>query len=203
MITVDERLVRAPARLCFHVAADVERWPEILPHYRYVRFRERRGPTSGVVEMAAWRNFGGPLRYPTWWVSEMRGDPDEPAVRYRHIEGITRGMDVIWEFHPVDEEVTRVRIVHTWAGPRWPLIGGLAADLVIGPHFISAIAQRTLAGVGQEAERRARAVVGDGVGQEAALHGTGRAAQPARGPGTDAADHAAPDVIGARRGGRP
>jgi len=155
MITVDERIVRAPAHLCFRVAADVERWPEILPHYRYVYFREKRGFADGVVEMAAWRHFGGPLRYPTWWVSEMRGDPDEPAVRYRHVDGITRGMDVIWEFHPEAEDVTRVRIVHTWPGPRWPLIGGIAADLVIGPHFISAIAQRTLRGVGMEAERRA------------------------------------------------
>ncbi|MFO7260386.1 MAG: SRPBCC family protein [bacterium] len=155
MIAVDERLVRAPAHLCFRVAADVERWPQILPHYRYVRFREKRGFAQGVVEMAAWRPFGGRLRYPTWWVSEMRGDPDEPAVRYRHVEGITRGMDVIWEFHPEAEDATRVRIVHTWSGPRWPLIGGIAADLVIGPHFISAIAQRTLAGVGREAERLA------------------------------------------------
>jgi ribosome-associated toxin RatA of RatAB toxin-antitoxin module len=203
MITVDERLVRAPARLCFHVAADVERWPEILPHYRYVRFRERRGPASGVVEMAAWRNFGGPLRYPTWWVSEMRGDPDEPAVRYRHIEGITRGMDVIWEFHAEAEEVTRVRIVHTWAGPRWPLIGGLAADLVIGPHFISAIAQRTLAGVGREAERRARAGAEDGGGGwEKPLPGAGLVAQPGHGRGTEPADHAAQDVAGAPRGDR-
>ena len=164
MITVDERLVRAPAHLCFRVAADVERWPEILPHYRYVYFREKRGFADGVVEMAAWRHFGGPLRYPTWWVSEMRGDPDEPAVRYRHVEGITRGMDVIWEFHPEAEDVTRVRIVHTWPGPRWPLIGGIAATLVIGPHFISAIAQRTLAGVGREAERRA--LGGDGENAE-------------------------------------
>ncbi|HEY8469325.1 MAG TPA: SRPBCC family protein [Longimicrobiales bacterium] len=204
MITVDERLVRAPAHLCFHVAADVERWPEILPHYRYVRFRERRGPTSGVVEMAAWRNFGGAVRYPTWWVSEMRGDPDEPAVRYRHIEGITRGMDVIWEFHPVAEDVTRVRIVHTWAGPRWPLIGGLAADLVIGPHFISAIAQRTLAGVGQEAERRARADIGDGGGgREGPLHGAVILARPEHGQGTDPSDHAVPPLAGVRRGDRP
>src|SRR5690606_29114813 len=92
------------------------------------------------------------------------GDADEPAVRYRHIEGITRGMDVIWEFHPEAEDVTRVRIVHTWTGPRWPLIGGIAANLVIGPFFISAIAQRTLRGVGVEAERSA--LRGDGEGAE-------------------------------------
>jgi hypothetical protein len=46
-----------------------------------------------------------------------------------------------------------VRIVHHWRGPGWPLIGALAADLVIGPVFIHGIASRTLAGVKRRAER--------------------------------------------------
>jgi hypothetical protein len=43
-------------------------------------------------------------------------------------------------------------IVHTWNGPRWPLIGRLAADLVIGPIFIHGIASRTLAGIKRATE---------------------------------------------------
>jgi len=104
--------------------------------------------------MAAWRHFPARLRYPTWWVSDMRVDVSAPAVHYRHIDGITRGMDVVWEFHRESGDRTHVRIVHDWRGPPWPLIGGAAANLVIGPHFISAIAQRTLAGVSAEAERQ-------------------------------------------------
>jgi ribosome-associated toxin RatA of RatAB toxin-antitoxin module len=42
MSTVDERLVHAPLAVIFGLAADVERWPMILPHYKYVRFQERR-----------------------------------------------------------------------------------------------------------------------------------------------------------------
>lgn len=155
MIRTDDRVTTAPVDLVFRVAADVERWPEILPHYRWVRFREKQGFGKGVVEMAAWRDFLGPLRYPTWWLSEMTADPDEPVVRYRHVGGITRGMDVVWQFHRANEG-TLVRIVHEWEGPSWPLIGGIAASAVIGPHFISAIAQRTLAGVCAEAESMAR-----------------------------------------------
>lgn len=72
-------------------------------------------------------------------------------VRYRHIEGITRGMDVEWSLRPAGSEV-EVVIVHEWNGPAWPLIGPLAANLVIGPVFIHGIASRTLAGVKRRAE---------------------------------------------------
>ncbi len=152
MRTVDEQRAAAPADICFQVAADVEGWPDILPHYRWVRFREKRGFASGVVEMAAWRPFPV-LRYPTWWLSEMEHDPVGRTVRYRHIGGITKGMDVSWEVHD-EGDSTLLRIVHDWNGPRWPLIGGLAAELVIGPHFVSHIAGRTLRGIAAEAERR-------------------------------------------------
>jgi ribosome-associated toxin RatA of RatAB toxin-antitoxin module len=156
MTTVDERFVAAPAELCFRVAADVEAWPDILPHYRWVRFHRRDAFGSGRVEMAAWRDFAGPLRYPTWWLSEMRVAEDEPAIYFVHVAGITRRMDVKWAFEQ-RRDSTHVRITHAWDGPAWPIIGGFAWRNVIGPHFVSAIAQRTLAGVAREAERRAAA----------------------------------------------
>ncbi len=152
MRTVDEHVARADLDACFRAAADVERWPRILPHYRHVRFRRRDGFGRGRVEMAAWRDFGGPLRYPTWWVSEMWAEPEASRIRYRHIEGITRGMDVVWAFEPA-AGATRISVIHAWGGPAWPLVGRIAADRVIGPSFISAIARRTLAGVAAEAER--------------------------------------------------
>jgi ribosome-associated toxin RatA of RatAB toxin-antitoxin module len=154
MTTVDERVMAAPPDLCYRVAADVERWPDLLPHYRHVRYDEKRGTAAGRVEMAAWRDFTGPFRYPTWWLSEMRADDAEPAIYFTHVDGITKGMDVKWAFTPVDGG-TLVRITHAWSGPRWPLIGPLAWRLVIGPVFVSVIAGRTLAGIAREAERRA------------------------------------------------
>lgn len=153
MTTVDERIMHAPPGLCFQVAADVEQWPRILPHYRWVRFQDAGARRR--VEMAAWRDFAGPLRYPTWWLSEMRLDEQAPAIYFRHVDGITRGMDVVWAFAPVAEG-TRVRITHRWNGPPWPLVGSLAWRHVIGPHFVSFIATRTLLGVSREAERRHR-----------------------------------------------
>jgi hypothetical protein len=153
MITIDEQLVHAPPDVCFDVAADVEKWPAILSHYRWVRFHSKQGFGEGVVEMAAWRRFPGGLKYPTWWVSQMRSEPSEPAVYYEHIAGVTKGMSVKWELNARGSD-TFIRLFHTWDGPGWPLISSLAADHVIGPHFVSAIAQRTLAGVARAAEAR-------------------------------------------------
>lgn len=160
MLTIDEARVDAPVDVCFRVGADVERWPEILPHYRWVHFQRREDFGRGRVEMAARRNFG-PLPYPVWWVSEMWLDEQAPAVHYRHVDGITTAMDVIWTFEPEADGRTLVRIVHEWAdGPAWPLPTGIRrtiANLVIGPVFIHHVASRTLAGVRREAERQASA----------------------------------------------
>jgi ribosome-associated toxin RatA of RatAB toxin-antitoxin module len=150
MRTVDERLVAAPAERAYQAARDVERWPEILSHYRYVRVLDR-SPDRQVVEMSANRPFG-PLNWPTWWTSEMWIDQERLEVRYRHIRGITRGMDVRWRLVPEGSR-TRVTIVHEWDGPRWPLISGIAANLVIGPVFVHGIASRTLAGIARHVEQ--------------------------------------------------
>ena len=153
MRTVDRTRVRAPVERVFQAAAEVERWPELLSHYRWVRMLEQR-PEGGLVEMAAWRPFG-PVGYPTWWVSEMRVDRSTPAVHYRHVRGITTGMDVVWRFVPGNDGID-VSIVHQWSGPAWPLISKPAAELVIGPVFIHGIASRTLAGIKRHVEAAGR-----------------------------------------------
>jgi coenzyme Q-binding protein COQ10 len=149
MRTVDQRRMRTSPTRAFRAAADVERWPVLLSHYRWVRVLERAGDRA-IVEMAAWRPFG-PLRYPTWWVSEMWLDQLAGAIHYRHIRGITRGMDVVWQIQPSGDE-TDVTIVHEWDGPPWPIVGAAAANWVIGPVFIHGIASRTLAGIARHVE---------------------------------------------------
>lgn len=159
METVDEQIVRSPVRTVFDLVSRVEGWPSHLRHYRYVRFRERRADGGGLVEMSAYRPFqiARTLRinWPTWWLSEMAVDHQRPAIRFRHVGGITTGMDVEWSFAPVSGG-THVRIVHLWDGPRIPLVGALAARLVIGPVFVHGIASRTLAGMAAAAERETR-----------------------------------------------
>ncbi len=81
----------------------------------------------------------------------MTVDRGAGEIRYRHVRGITRGMDVVWRLVQ-DADGIETEIVHTWDGPRWPFVGRLAANLVIGPIFIHGIASRTLAGIKRAAE---------------------------------------------------
>lgn len=150
MRTVDEHVMRIPVARSFDLARDVESWPERLAHYRHVRFDERDDAGGGIVEMSANRPFGV-VQWPTWWRSLMEVRRDEPVVRFRHVAGITTGMEVEWSFHPTAGG-TLVRILHVWNGPRWPVLGTLAAAVVIGPVFVHGIASRTLAGLARVAE---------------------------------------------------
>ncbi len=155
MTTLDELLVHAPLDRVFALAADVERWPSLLAHYRYVRYVDRRADGGGIVDMSAYRPFGL-VQWPTWWRSLMRvhrpGGTNAPSVRFTHVGGVTTGMEVEWTFQETSRG-TLVRILHVWDGPRVPVLGELAASLVIGPVFVHGIASRTLAGLGAAAER--------------------------------------------------
>lgn len=150
MRVLDEIVVRSPMGRIFALARDVEQWPVHLPHYRFVRFNSRTSDGGGVVEMSANRPFGA-FDWPTWWRSDMQVIEDAPAVRFRHVGGITKGMDVEWSFEATSVG-THVRVLHVWNGPSWPLIGEMAATWVIGPVFVHGIASRTLAGLARVAE---------------------------------------------------
>ncbi len=163
METVDEQFVRAPLEAVFETVSKVENWPAHLSHYRYVRFRNRRSDGGGLVEMSAYRPFHvvdtskGPLRFnwPTWWLSEMSVNGAEPSIRFRHVGGITKGMEVEWSFK-AGSRGTHVRILHVWDGPPVPIVGVWAAMYLIGPVFVHGIASRTLAGLAALAERKAK-----------------------------------------------
>jgi ribosome-associated toxin RatA of RatAB toxin-antitoxin module len=133
----------APPERIFELAADVERWPELLPHYRYVRRVGRDGDRE--FAMGARRGL-----IPVRWQATQRPMPDQRVIEFTHTGGVTRGMQVAWRLLPV-EGGTHVRIEHS-LDLRWPVIGRVAADWVIGPHFIEPIAARTLARMKQLAE---------------------------------------------------
>jgi hypothetical protein len=128
------------------LAAEVERWPEILPHYRSVTLVEGGGDRK-VVEMRARRD-----RWPVRWraIQEVDRCGGMPVIRYRHIGGVTRGMEVAWTFERSGSGYL-VRIGHD-LDLRWPLVGRFVGDRIIGPYFVAYIAGRTLATIKRIAE---------------------------------------------------
>ena len=126
----------APAERIFRLAADVERWPERLPHYRYVR--RLPGP-AGERRYAMGARRGA---IPVSWKAVQRPLPERNEIEFEHIGGVTRGMSVLWRLVPENGNVN-VSIEHRLQ-LRWPLVGDFVARRIIGPHFIDAIAFRTL-----------------------------------------------------------
>ncbi len=149
-MTVTENVIEiaaAPATI-YRLAAATERWPEILPHYRFVRVRERHG-ASQVVEMGA-RHDGFPIR----WVAEQTNDDARPHIAFRHIAGWTRGMDVEWIFTPIDAERTRVTIVHRLAF-RFPVAAQWLGRHLVSDYFVHGVARKTLVRIKTLAENAA------------------------------------------------
>jgi uncharacterized membrane protein len=135
-------LMHAPYERIFDLAADVERWPELLPHYRYVR---RLPGADRRFAMGARR---GPI--PVRWEALQRPLRAERRIEFEHTGGVTRGMQVAWRFEERDGALD-VSIEHR-LDLGWPLIGRFAADRVVGPQFIEAIAARTLRRIREMAE---------------------------------------------------
>ena len=129
--------VDAPYERLFDLAADVERWPERLPHYRYVR----RLPSAAGERRFAMGARRGPI--PVAWEATQRPMRDERRIEFVHTGGVTKGMWVAWRFAERPGGGQDVSIEHR-LDLRWPLVGELAARHLIGPQFIEAIAGRTL-----------------------------------------------------------
>jgi len=140
MHSVDSIMIDAQAATIYRLAAAIEKWPTILPHYRWVTLFRDDGRIR-LAEMAATRDG-----FPVKWTSIQELDPERNRIRFRHVRGVTRGMDVEWIIEP-GPSGTDVRIVHDF-NPPWPpligpLIGPLIARYIVG-DFIHNIAGKTL-----------------------------------------------------------
>jgi len=141
-----ELVIDAPLERIYPLASEVERWPERLPHYRYVR---RLASSNGERRFAMGARRGW---IPVRWEASQRLLPEERRIEFAHTGGVTRGMQVAWRFEPKGDGWA-VSIEHRLE-LGWPLIGRFAAERIIGPQFIEAIAWRTLRRVKALAEAR-------------------------------------------------
>ena len=128
-------IMHAPKMSIFETAANLELWPKILPHYRYIRYLER-GDNRHIVVMAATRS-GIPIK----WTSEEIIDRERVEVHFNHLKAFTKGMHVVWTFNETPDGV-RVEIMHE-LNFRIPLLGPIM-EAIIGDFFIGNVANKTL-----------------------------------------------------------
>lgn len=128
-------IMRAPKMSIFETAANLELWPEILPHYRYIHYLER-SPNRNIVVMAATRS-GIPIK----WTSEQIIDREKVEVRFHHLKAFTKGMHVVWKFTGTPDGVL-VEIGHDLQF-RVPALAPIFHP-IIGDWFIGHIANKTL-----------------------------------------------------------
>lgn len=158
---MDSRLtvhIHAPPERLFALIADVEGWPRLLPHYRWVRRLAADG-SRWTLEMAAWRSLPG-LRgrgYPVRWTAVVEPDHDAKVLRFTHIRGPTTGMAVEWQISPTGGG-THVVLQHRFRA-RLPLLAPLY-EWIVEHVFIEHIAGRTLWGMKRAAEGSARGAPG-------------------------------------------
>lgn len=135
--------IDAPAAVVFALASDVSRWETLLPHYVRSRTLERDARGRAVVRFIAMRPLVPVLGLglPVIWVSRTWNEPASLRLRFEHVAGATRGMDVTWRIEEA-RGVTggcRVSIEHEFS-PRLP---GFAR--FVDRIFTRPIAGRTLA----------------------------------------------------------
>jgi ribosome-associated toxin RatA of RatAB toxin-antitoxin module len=119
----------------FETAANLEFWPKILPHYRYIHYLERADDRNLVV-MAAVRS-GIPIS----WTSEQVIDRKNVEVHFHHLKAWTKGMYVVWTFQETSAGVL-VEIRHDLKFRNRMLAP--IAEPIIGSFFIHHIAGQTL-----------------------------------------------------------
>ena len=135
--------IAAPADLVFALAHDVERWAALLPHYARSVAVDRHSDGSVVADFIAYRTLIGVLGLglPVTWRSRTWSEPASRRLRFVHVAGATRGMDVTWRIEPSasERDASTVTIEHEFA----PRVPGFAA--FVDRFFTRPIAGRTLA----------------------------------------------------------
>ncbi len=132
--------VAAPPSLVFSLARDTERWDRLLPHYARSRATERRADGSVVIDFVARRPLIGilGLGLPVTWRARTWNEPATRRLRFAHVAGATKGMDVTWRIDAVGDG-TRISIDHDFR-PRLALFAAF-----VERAFTRPIAGRTLA----------------------------------------------------------
>jgi len=137
--------VARPPRRVFDLARDISRWPSLLPHYRKVTV-ESHNDERVTATMNAVRPIWRRVAIPVWWRSQQwsdEADPNDLRLRFKHVAGATKGMDVTWHIRSTTAG-SHVTIEHEFTR-HLPLLGDSLFPRVVDALFVRPIAGRTLA----------------------------------------------------------
>ncbi len=120
----------------FQLAADIQNWPKILPHYRYLRVNEQSASFK-IADFGASRD-GIPIK----WSARQELFPEENRITFYHIRGVTKGMWVEWRLEKSHDGV-HITLDHALSYPL-PVLGPFFAQYIVGKLFVHNIAGKTL-----------------------------------------------------------
>lgn len=145
--------ILGPLEKVFGLAEDVIRWPEIMPHYKYVKLLDEYG-NKKVLEMAAYVRLGNNDDgegldaderrgiVPVKWTAIQESIPEERTMTFFHIKGPMKDMEVEWSFGAVEyNNNSIVEINANYTFNRYLLI----AKYTVGNFFIHNPLSKTLA----------------------------------------------------------
>jgi ribosome-associated toxin RatA of RatAB toxin-antitoxin module len=128
--------VHAHLNRAFNLAAEVDRWPDLLPHYRSARIIANERETR-VVEMTARRGW-----IPLKWALVQRPARADRRIYCKHVDGLTRGMWTEWSFIPLDAGV-QITIVQDF-NLQLPIVGSRLGRWAVARFLAKPIADQTL-----------------------------------------------------------
>jgi len=134
-------LIHAPKEKVFSMVSQLLRWPEFLPHYRFVREIKELTVTPRQNELHLQMSAVGGW-FPATWRALYYSNPETLELHFEHTAAFTKGMRVVWTLTPVSEG-TQVEILHELRF-RFQALAWLM-EPVLRFGFIEPVARKTLA----------------------------------------------------------
>lgn len=132
-------LIQASRENIFSTVSQLLRWPEYLPHYRFVHQTSSHVHASQDWTCLHMSAEGG--LFPVSWRAIFRADPSKQELYFEHVAAFTKGMKVVWQLTSTSEG-TLVEIHHALQF-RIPGLGFFMEPL-LQHGFIEPVAKRTL-----------------------------------------------------------
>jgi ribosome-associated toxin RatA of RatAB toxin-antitoxin module len=143
--TKSEVIINANLTKVFDISADIEKYPEFIPVYKEVKILERKGNTLIVQRIGIVNNKQ------VRWKSEIKINPYH-SIEAVQLQGPLKGMKVVWQFERIDNEKTKIILIHYIVYKKIPILGKLITRFIIA-NIIKKIAEETLEAIKNRVEK--------------------------------------------------